>query len=35
MNLRGMGVGGYRLPLYEMDEGNRAKLIQAMKVLED
>ena len=34
MNLRGMGVGGYRLPLCEMDEGNRVKLIQAMKVLD-
>ena len=35
MNLRGMDVGGYRLPLCEMDPANRAKLMQAMKVLED
>lgn len=34
MNLRGMGVGGYRLPLCEMDPANQAKLIEAMKVLE-
>ena len=34
MNLRGMDVGGYRLPLCEMDPANKAKLIEAMKVLE-
>ena len=34
MNLRGMEVGGYRLPLCEMDPANKAKLIEAMKVLE-
>lgn len=34
MNLRGMGVGGYRLPLGEMDPINRDKLIRAMQVLE-
>ncbi len=34
MNLAGMGVGGYRLPLCEMDEGNKGKLQKAMKVLE-
>lgn len=34
MNLRGMDVGGYRLPLCEMDPANRAKLIEAMKILE-
>ena len=33
MNLRGMDVGGYRLPLCEMDPANKAKLIEAMKVL--
>ena len=35
MNLRGMNVGGYRLPLYEMDEKNRAVLIEKLKILED
>lgn len=34
MNLRGMNVGGYRLPLYEMDEKNRAVLIEKLKILE-
>ncbi len=34
MNLRGMGVGGYRLPLSEMDPLSRDKLIRAMQVLE-
>lgn len=34
MNLRGMGVGGYRLPLSEIDPANREKLIRAMRVLE-
>ena len=34
MNLRGMEVGGYRLPLCEMDPANRARLIEAMKVLD-
>jgi 4-hydroxy-tetrahydrodipicolinate synthase len=31
MNLMGMGVGGYRLPLAPMAEGNRAKLKAAME----
>lgn len=35
MNLRGMGVGGYRLPLCEMDEKNREKLRAALRVLEE
>ena len=35
MNLRGLNVGGYRLPLYEMDEKNRAVLIEKLKILED
>lgn len=35
MNLLGMGVGGYRLPLCEMEEANRARLIEAMRVLEE
>jgi len=34
MNIRGMGVGGYRLPLSEMDPANREKLIRAMRVLD-
>lgn len=34
MNIRGMGVGGYRLPLSQMDPANREKLIRAMRVLE-
>ncbi len=34
MNLRGMGVGGYRLPLAEMDPANLERLAKAMKVLE-
>ena len=34
MNLLGMAVGRFRLPLCEMDEGNRAKLKAALKVLE-
>ncbi len=33
MNIRGMGVGGYRLPLTEMDPANREKLVKAMQVL--
>ena len=33
MNLKGMGVGGYRLPLMEMDPANREKLRAAMEVL--
>lgn len=33
MNIMGMGVGKYRLPLYEMEPGARAYLIEAMKVL--
>ena len=35
MNLRGMDVGGYRLPLCEMEDANRAKLIEALKVLDE
>lgn len=33
MNIVGMGVGKYRLPLYEMEEGTRAELVKAMKVI--
>ncbi len=33
MNLYGMGVGGYRLPLTFMSEANRKKLIEQMKVI--
>ena len=33
MNLLGMDVGGYRLPLCEMDEKNRAALQRALAVL--
>lgn len=33
MNLAGMGVGGYRLPLTYMSEANRNALIKEMKVL--
>jgi 4-hydroxy-tetrahydrodipicolinate synthase len=33
MNVMGLDVGGYRMPLCEMDEKNRAALIQALKVL--
>lgn len=31
MNLMGMGVGGYRLPLCPMDEKNREALAASMK----
>ncbi|MBR2067667.1 MAG: dihydrodipicolinate synthase family protein, partial [Solobacterium sp.] len=31
LNLMGKEVGGYRLPLYPMSEGNKARLIEAMK----
>lgn len=31
LNLMGMGVGGYRLPLCEMADGNRDKLAASMK----
>ncbi len=34
MNIRGMGVGYYRLPLAEMDAANREKLVKAMSVLQ-
>jgi len=34
MNIRGMGVGGYRLPLTEMDPANREKLVRAMQVMD-
>ena len=33
MNLLGMGVGGYRLPLCEMDEKNRQTLKKALEIL--
>jgi len=33
MNMLGMGVGGYRLPLCEMEEGNREKLRRALEIL--
>lgn len=33
MNIMGMDVGKYRLPLYEMDEGAREQLLAAMDVL--
>ena len=33
MNLLGMDVGGYRLPLCEMDEKNRAALQSALAIL--
>ncbi len=35
MNMLGMEVGGYRLPLCEMDEKNRTALREALRVLED
>lgn len=31
LNLMGMGVGGYRLPLYPMEESNRNRLIDSMR----
>ena len=31
MNLMGMKAGHYRMPLYPMAEGNRAKLAEIMK----
>ena len=34
MNMLGMNVGGYRLPLCEMDEKNRAILRERMRILE-
>lgn len=34
MNIKGMGVGGYRLPLYKMSEANITKLKETMKVME-
>ncbi len=33
MNILGMEIGGYRMPLCEMADANRAKLVQAMEVL--
>ncbi len=33
MNQMGMNVGGYRLPLYPMNESNKQVLIQEMKVM--
>ena len=35
MNMMGMEVGGYRLPLCSMDPANREKLRKAMEVLKD
>ena len=35
MNLMGLEVGGYRMPLCEMDDKNRAALAAAMKVLSE
>jgi len=35
MNILGMNVGKYRLPLYEMDRGAREQLLHAMRVLFD
>lgn len=34
MNIAGMNVGGYRLPLCKMSDANRDKLKEAMKVLD-
>ena len=34
MNMLGMNVGGYRLPLCEMDEKNRETLRQKLRILE-
>lgn len=34
MNMMGMNVGGYRLPLCEMDEKNRAVLREKLRILE-
>lgn len=31
MNQMGMGVGGYRLPLYEMSQANKERLVEQMK----
>ena len=33
MNMAGFNVGGYRLPLYPMEEANRAKLRATMEPL--
>lgn len=33
MNLMGMNVGGYRMPLCPMDEANKNKLIESMKAI--
>ena len=33
MNQMGMNVGGYRMPLFPMEEGTKATLIQTMKDL--
>jgi 4-hydroxy-tetrahydrodipicolinate synthase len=35
MNILGMNVGKYRLPLYEMEDGAKEYLVDAMKVLLD
>lgn len=35
MNVFGMEVGGYRLPLCKMSDANKAKLVATMHVLED
>ncbi|NCC55550.1 MAG: 4-hydroxy-tetrahydrodipicolinate synthase, partial [Erysipelotrichia bacterium] len=34
MNLKGMNVGGYRLPLYKMSDANIEILKATMKVME-
>lgn len=34
MNLVGMGVGGYRMPLCPMEEDTKAKLIETMKAID-
>ena len=31
MNLMGMGIGGYRLPLFPMEEKNRQRLAESMR----
>ena len=34
MNLVGMNVGGYRMPLCPMEEDTKAKLIETMKAID-
>ena len=31
MNMMGMNIGGYRLPLYEMEESNKKRLHDALE----